>query len=238
MTRPMKAHSKELPQPASARRRLHCALSVLVALCIGVLSPNSRTLADIFENRLSLETRLIEFSVGPVRYRVPRNFLFEMDNWTGGAQQLVSLRVKYPGLVPLTEETKPCFLKQVHCQLLEFHIEKPNDRSTEAFFLDRRFLFHSQTPEAGPFGYEIYKVGPDNARMEYLRKVLPDRTILFTCQPFDNRGQPDGVCQSFIRTRSGGQVSYFFSVRQLGEADEIQAGLRDLVDSFAIGAPR
>jgi hypothetical protein len=218
----MKDREKRSLQPGVPFRWLLThAVCVLLALCILLLqSLNFRAGADLFENRMSMDKTPVEFSVGPVQYRIPRNYLFKMDNWTGGPQRLVSLRAQYPGFAPFSQETEACFSKHMPCQLIEIHLGVPDS---------------GETPEQAEFGYERYKSGPDTARVDFYRKVLANRKLIFMCQPFDNRGNPDGVCSSIIRIQSGGQVSYFFSLRQLGEAQDLDAGVRSLVESFIVG---
>ncbi len=187
--------------------------------------------ANPFENRMSMETTTIELSVGSVRYKIPRNYLFEMDHWDGGPQESVSLRVRYPDFKPYSEETKRCMLKQEPCRILEFHITLPQLPSDDRGFESMRDLFRNRTPDAGPFGFELYHL----AQNEYYRKALPDRVFAFSCFPFDNHGIPDGICQAHTRARCNGVVAYFFSRQQLEDAERVDTGLRDLVDSFAVG---
>jgi hypothetical protein len=54
----------------------------------------------------SLATTPVEFTIAGTVYRVPRNYLITMSNWTGGPQEFVTMRVNGPHLTPLTEATR------------------------------------------------------------------------------------------------------------------------------------
>ena len=190
---------------------------------------------DIFENRMSMDTTPVEFSIGETHYKIPRNYLFTMDNWAGGPQELVSLRVEYPGLLPFSEKTKACFLGERLCRRIEFAIVTAQFQSGEEHFPSLRHLFHDQKPEEGPSGLELYTIGPESARIEIYRKVLADHTLVFDCNVFDNHGVKDGVCQVLTRTRHGGIINYRFSRQELKNAAAVDIGLRNLVDSFVTG---
>src|SRR5258708_1527582 len=44
--------------------------------------------SQVLERRPSTDISPVDFSVGNVRYRVPRNYVVWMDNWNGGPQFL------------------------------------------------------------------------------------------------------------------------------------------------------
>ena len=214
------------------RRRLR----ILVASCLLLVQLHAPdALADLFENRMSMDKTLVEFTVGPTRYRIPRNYIYKMDDWSGGVQRLVSLRVQYPGFAAYSGETAACFTKHAPCQLIEIHILLPDSGLTEYTFLGNRRFFQSEMPEKTESGYDWYKSGPETARLDFYRKQLPDRLLVFMCQPFQNRGMPDGTCGTIIRIQSGGQLSYSFPLRHLGDAEQLDAGVRSLVESFIVG---
>jgi hypothetical protein len=188
----------------------------------------------------STDTTPVEFSVGGVQYRMPRNYLIKMENWNGGPQALVSVRVNLPDLKPLTEETRTCFTilptaRPPGCDPFEFNIEARGMFSADEAFANVRDLFHSQKPIEGSFRYEKYEVGPEDARVEYYRKVEDGRTLLYSCQIFDNHGKRDGVCDTIgDRVSTGGELAFHFFLGQLADIDKIDASLRRLVESFTM----
>jgi hypothetical protein len=109
----------------------------------------------------STETYPVEFSVGGIHYRMPRNYLPTMENWNGGPQALVTVTVNLPDLKPLSQETSACFTAKTPdrppgCEPFSFRINAPAGPSpNQAFERNRRF-FESETPIAGPSGFEQY----------------------------------------------------------------------------------
>lgn len=140
----------------------------------------------------STDTTPIEFNVGGVEYRVPRNFIITMDNWAGGSQGLVTLRVNIADMKPMTEETRQCFSvaplsRSPGCEPFNFLIEGKPLVSADEAFKNMRHLFRSQIPERTAVGYEKYEVGPENAGTEYYRKVEGGQTRLYACQVSSNQ---------------------------------------------------
>ena len=76
--------------------------------------------SGIFEPRPSLDTTPVTLRVVDVVYRIPRNYLIFMD-------EIPTLKLTWPGLKPLTEETRKCFgsiahSEQAGCSSFEFHV--------------------------------------------------------------------------------------------------------------------
>ena len=87
----------------------------------------------------STDTSPVAFSVGGLNYVVPRNYILTMDNWSGGPQVLVTLRVNAPDMKPLTAETLPCFTatpasRPPGCLPFQFALEGPAGPSAEQAF--------------------------------------------------------------------------------------------------------
>jgi hypothetical protein len=180
------------------------------------------------------DTTPVEFSVGGTSYRVPRNYLTTMDNWKGGPQSLVTLAVNIPDLKPFSEDTSTCFtekdiLRQKGCEPFSFEIKASIPASA-----DDRKLLHGLKPTEGPFGFDKFNAGNGD---EYYRKIDDGNTLLYSCQTFDNNGKRDGICEPVGNTAIGGPaLHYSFALNHLEDVDQIDASLRNLVDSFMIGA--
>jgi hypothetical protein len=54
-----------------------------------------RKAVESFRPGPSLDTRPVEFSITGIHYRVPRNYLRTMQNWSRGPQYIVGLRVTF-----------------------------------------------------------------------------------------------------------------------------------------------
>lgn len=190
--------------------------------------------------RPSLDTTPIEFSVGGIRYRMPRNYLMTMDNWNGGPQGLVTVQVKLPDLEPVTEETRACFAarplsRPPECEPLSFTINAPGGPSSDEAFARMKPLFHNKDGEEGPFGYYKYEIGPTNARIEFYRKIEDGRTLLYMCQIFDNHGNRDGICDpTGDRLVTGAVIHFFFRLHHLRDIAQIDANLHKLIEGFTI----
>jgi hypothetical protein len=189
--------------------------------------------ASILENKISMETRLVEFDIGGGHYAIPRNYLYQMDSWNGGPQEVVSIRLDYPELSPVVDDNKDCFLRRKVCRLYDL-VMLDTAMETTRIFSNMTDLFHKPYPKHGPYGLELYEVGPENARIEFYRKITDGHTVVFICDLFDNRGKRDAICHNVTRTRSGATLSYYFPIKDLHAAAEVDKKLRDLIDSFSL----
>jgi hypothetical protein len=193
--------------------------------------------------RASLDTYPVEFSVGGIHYRVPRNYLTTMEDWSGGPQGLVTLRINLSDLKPYSQDTFNCFTakpldRPPGCEPFSFRVYGPGGPSpasgAEAFERSRN-LFRSQIPIQGPYGFEMYEVGPDNARAEFYRKTDDDRLPLYACKIFDNHGRRDGLCDPLgDRVETGAELRFFFNLSHLKDITQIDAELRQLVLGFTV----
>lgn len=202
-------------------------------LALAVLSDagdawSQRRMPSDIELRKLMEETPIEFSIGKLRYQVPKNYLVRMTSWVGGPQESASLKVKYPGLAPFSEKTKACFLRQETCRTIQFTISSELSTSSDQIFdaIEARNSRHSVRRDSSD-GYDIVHIGPEDARTRYYSKQLPDRKFYFWCSV--------GGCQVFTRIRSGAVIVYRFPEKEIASAESVDTALRDLVDSFVVG---
>jgi hypothetical protein len=176
-----------------------------------------------------------------IRYRIPRNYLTWMDDWNGGAQTLVRLKVTFPGFEPLTRETEQCLSRSpayrpAPCVPLEIILRggDAHEPPDEVRFNNARDLFHSQIPLRAPYGFELYETGPSEARINTYRKKTPLHTLVIQC--FLQSAKPDdlAVCGSQSRLESGNVLSYELYSDQLKDAAEIDSGIRRLIRGFQV----
>jgi hypothetical protein len=188
----------------------------------------------------SLDTYLVEFSVGGINYRIPRNYLTTMDNWNGGPQPLVTLTINLPDMKPFTKETFDCFTSKgtqrpPGCEPFSFRINAPVGPSADEVLERNRDLFHSQTPMPGPFGFEEYESGPPSARTEWYKKIEDGRTRLYRCHFVGDTSERHGLCVPVSdAATTGAAIKFFFSPTHLSDITEIDASLRKLVEGFTV----
>jgi hypothetical protein len=178
--------------------------------------------------------------VHEIQYRVPRNYIVWMDNWAGGPQTLVRFKVTFPGFEPLTQKTSRCMSvapadRPWDCASLEFSIRRgggSSDPPDDEQFNNMRSAFHSQTPRAGAYGFEEYDTGPAKAKITTYRKNTETHTLILTCfvrQQGDNHAP---TCNNESRLATGNVLQYHIYGDQLKDAEQIDAGLRRVAESF------
>jgi hypothetical protein len=204
---------------------------------------------EFLNDRPSTDSTPIYFDKGKPKYRIPRNYIVNMGNWDiDSMNNLITLRVTYPGFKPLTDETRDCLTKPPlywpkGCVPIQFWIgvnglreENSHVLTDEQRFNNMRDVFHSQVPKPGPDGFEMYETGPDDARIESYRKKLSDRTIYISCGLIQiKNGKRWAQCDDlFSPLANGGGISYRFLLDQMDHAEEIDIGLRKLIMSFTL----
>jgi hypothetical protein len=183
--------------------------------------------------RQSTDTTPVTVKVGDVTYKIPRNYISMYFDFP-------QLKVTYPGFKPFTEETSGCFDRRLEASLgcttleLNMRLSFPNKpRFENAIKPAPPFREKPLSPRPGPYGYDIYDQGPDNARSEIYRSESED--IFFTCGVHDNNGVRSGVCDDAVSLPDGNAVRFFFYLRQVGELRNFEAGIRQLMSGFVQG---
>jgi hypothetical protein len=184
----------------------------------------------------------IEFSIQGVRYKVPRNYIIQMDNWDGGTQTLVEFRVTYPGLGPRTPTTEKCLDGPIsftgrQCARQDFFVSNGYEASDEQAFENSRSLFATQRPKYNSFGFETYEYGPENARTVTFRKRVADRWLIVRCLHGASFGETKknharAVCTLNSKLRSGNELGYHFYEGQLSVIEDKDSRIRDLIRRF------
>ena len=202
--------------------------------------------SQALRDQLSMDATPVEFSIGGVHYKVPRNYIVNMDNFSGGPQTLVAFKVSFPGFQPYTEATKDCFTlaplyRPKGCVPVEFNIIGGIAVSDDEGFKNIRDLFLSQTPKQGPNGFELYEEGPVDARLNIYRKKTPNHTLIIGCFVHDINRPLVWVCTHESRLPNQNAIHYMlsgaqyeFNGQQFQYAEQIDEGLRSLIDSFTL----
>jgi len=205
-----------------------------------------RKMLGAFIDVPSADTTPVEFSVGNVRYRVPRNYIVNMDDYKGGQQTLVAFRVSFPGFKPFTAETKDCFTlaplyRPQGCVPINFNIIAETPVSDDEGFNNIKHLFLSQTPKQGSSGFEWYEEGDADARLDVYRKETKHHTLVINCFDHDVNRPLLWTCNTSSRLPNGNALQYIlsgaryeFNGKQLQYAEQIDDGIRLLIESFTI----
>jgi hypothetical protein len=183
--------------------------------------------------RQSTDTTPVTVKVGDVTYKIPRNYISMYFDFP-------QLKVTYPGFKPYTEETSGCFDRRLEASLgcttleLNMRLSYPNKpRFENAIRAIPRFRERPLSPRPGPYGYDIYDQGPDNARSEIYRSESED--IFFECGIFDNNGVRDAVCDDAVSLSDGNAVRFRFRLTQISELRNFEAGIRQMMAGFVQG---
>jgi hypothetical protein len=214
-----------------------CALSMLTALALTTQHTTAEQFTPyeeikrksaIFEPQPSLDTAPVTVKVVDVTYRIPRNYLIS----TG---EIPTLKLTWPGLKPLTEETRKCFgsilqSEQVGCTSITFHLlgsrgPGPGGRAFTNSEMFENFMrgFDLKRKE-GPFGYDLYELGPQDARIETYRKT--DGDIYFHCSSL--------VCSDMFRLYDMNHIQFHFRRQQIVHIAEIEAAMRQMMEEFVL----
>jgi hypothetical protein len=180
----------------------------------------------------SMDTTVVAVTNGAVTYDIPRNYIFQSD------PVLPTLRVTYPGFLPLREDTRVCFdpkndPSRSGCTTFQLILgggKGPPFSNAERF---RNFLKGMKAaPASGPYGYAIYAFGPNNARTELFRKE--DGDVYFSCflQGRSREGSVIGICNDMFFLPDGHSVRFFFGYDQIKDVEAIEAGTRQLMSGF------
>lgn len=78
---------------------------------------------------------------------------------------------------------------------LSFRINSPGGPLADEAFNNNKHFFKSETPLTSPFGLEKYEIGPQDARMDYYRKVESGNTRLYFCYFVGDHSQRHGLCE-------------------------------------------
>ena len=226
-------------------------VAYLIAAFLWILWPASaeqftpydeiRKKSQVFNSTPSFDTTPITVKVVDVVYSIPRNYLVLVE------PAIPTLRVTFPGFKPLTEETRDCFDpkwqvnnpgKCISIQFLLLGSRGPGPKGHELTNSEKFANFKKHNAPArlrkGPFGYDIYETGPQEARGETYRKEAGD--IYFHCTFFgeQHRTKKVGSCNNMFRLDDMNHAQFFFRLAFIEHIPEIENGIRRLMAGFVI----
>jgi hypothetical protein len=190
----------------------------------------------------STDSAAVSFTIDDVQYQVPRNYLIQMEHWSGGPQTLVGFKVTLPGFDPLTNANKSCMTvaplyRPPGCAPIEFRVIGGGGSpvSDEVAFDNMRSLFRSPTPSKAPYGYDVYETGPADARIETYVQRVPDHLLIIQCSLHkNNKTVQRAVCGSHSRLADDNELEYYFYLDQLPDAEQMDRGIRHLINTFVV----
>jgi hypothetical protein len=189
---------------------------ILAAVACLIVSPfagavtDARTELESAFNTLkevpSTDPAPVTFSINDAQYKVPRNFLMQMEHRSGGPQTLVALKVAFPDFAPLTDANRRC--------LTAAPAYRPR----------------------GCFPIEFVIVGAANARIEFYVKHVRDHLLVIKCFLNESpRPIQQSVCAVSSRLAGDNELEYRFYLNQLSDAENMDHGIRHLIGSFVYG---
>ena len=203
----------------------------MVLLCM-----NSPFVAALtLENRMSMDTTPMHFTMNSTTYSVPRNYLYEMSNWSGGEQpDGVSVRVVYPGLKPYSKETEACMLRKEKCRVYEIWMTATKYSSEQGIGnLLRLAKFPAGQP--GPYGFTFFEIGNGINRTNLYKAKTGGVPIIFECITYDINWKNGATCHHFAHTESGAALSYFFDSNDgLADAVYVDEAIARMFNNFTI----
>lgn len=193
--------------------------------------------SQVFSPKPSFDTTPVTIKVVSVTYQIPRNYLTDIG------PQLPAIKLAWPGLQPLTKENQDCFgsiarAERAGCASFKFLIMgsgSPGGRSLSNAekFANWQKSFPKLGTRAGPFGYEVHSVGPEEARIEIYRRVEDD--ILFSCSfSGDADRKRGGLCRDQFRLDDMNHLHFYFRSYLIERVADIEARMRKLMASFVV----
>ncbi len=178
-------------------------------------------------------TTLVEFNVGSVKYRVPRNYLINPD--TAG-KSIPRFRVTYPGFEPSTESNKDCFqtrkFKPDSCTFIEFWIQG-RGRLTRDEEFENHIKGQAYSSEHLPNGVTRYEREINSGKDEVFRFTSSEQNIFVRC---DHRAVGTSLsvgCANYGEPLDDGNtVSYLPYYGTMSEIVDMDLGIITLIKSF------
>lgn len=201
------------------------------------LDPNSReSLLNSFD-KSRFDTTPIEFIVGTVKYRFPRNYLFSFPI-TKTTTRI--LRVTYPNFEPLTEKNKECFLDREYvkgkCSFIELDINGPAKfpRDDEAFknYMRQPWIKNIKLTIL-PDGVKKYTYNQGDKTNEIYRYCTKQQNIFMTCDSYGN-GKPVMCDNDAEPLAEGNSVSYYVHYSFMPEIVQVDKGIISLIKKFTV----
>jgi len=190
------------------------------------------------KDQQSFDTTLVEFTYDGTKYRVPRNYLSVLPN---NALRPVTFRVTFPGFEPLTEKTKQCLTQPrlywpAGCTPVEFWLEGHAAGTDDQHFTSETKPYPLPLKQQISGGLELYQYGSGVKRRDIYRKKTTRHTLIIDCNYFSGyQDKPDAVCSNYRSPLpNSNSLSYRLDLDQIPHAEQIDDGIRALIESFTV----
>ncbi|MGF6767459.1 hypothetical protein P3T24_007823 [Paraburkholderia sp. GAS33] len=206
--------------------------SLLLILSYG---PNNSTAKPSMESASTDETPLL-FKLNGHQYKIPRNFLINMSDWSGGEQKDgVTIRLIYPGLKPYRKDNASCIFHKIKCRIYTIYMTSGHFSSEDTLSnLIANSAIH-KTQKVGPYGFELFEIGPTTSRTNIYTKIAHGSPIFFDCVLYNIDHKSGGICHHFAHAVSGDALSYYFEMNDgLRDAVEVDGSIVNLIDRFLV----
>lgn len=183
----------------------------------------------------SLDRRTIPVAFGDKTYKIPRNYLVDLDRSSADPKETTfEIYVLLPNLEPRTADNAGRFAKS---PFYGGYGDQVNARirggQEELNWSERRLLWNRRCEEKGPGAFRMVEFGYQlcEADSDLFLKDTPEGPLIFACEKV-TVNKPD--CTIADPTGAGwGVLTLHFSRKYVYQADEIRKRFRSLLDSFA-----
>jgi hypothetical protein len=236
--------------PPDAVEEPSWAIPVVVILVVGILSLGflayyfAPTVSEILGHapKPSQESQPVDVTIAGVRYLIPANYTRFAYGRRGGMQDKIELYALLPDLKPYEPDNANSFQDySADSRVAYFDIEIRRDRMTEEERFRKLYLrlVTDNQGSRGPYGLRRYSFDPTTGYRdeELLVKEHDDGTVVvFRCyRELPTVASP--TCRRDLELGDGLALHYRFMRSQLGQWEEIDQGVRALVQSFVV-APK
>jgi hypothetical protein len=123
--------------------------------------------------------------------------------------------------------------EQVGCTSIGFSFSGPNGPPLRQMFDNSKRSFRSATPKEGPYGYQYYEIGPENARLEIYTKETAENGFIML-QRNVGSDPKSAVWSDVFPLDDSNFAHFFFRPEQLKDIGDIQSKMKRLMASFPV----
>ena len=177
----------------------------------------------------AMSTALEPVTFGPENFEIPHNYLLAPQSRPDG---LVNIVLTWPDLQPRTPETRACFENRIDCAKQWFSLEPgsfdPDVRLSNILKTDLNWR-----RVEGKFGYNVYQVGPADARSELHTKHSGDSPIIiFECYLTKDSDNSAEICSGDFTLKESVHLHLIFRYDQIPNIEAAIGKFRPMLDEF------
>lgn len=233
------SYSEEIHEESSWRLPARAALVLLIlsgALLYYYLGPSIRDITGDNPDASSSSAPVL-MTIGDTRFVIPANYTRYPRARRGGQRDMVALYTLFPRFSGFTVSDSQEFNNNgATSQLVHFEIEDKNRPYTEAERFEH--IYRSQLEDVSgfpaPYGltkYDFRKDTPYGTDEIFIGELDSGEMVLLRCLE-DEPGKPAATCRRDTELGDGLALSYRFKRRLLEHWQDIDAGVKILVNRF------